>query len=127
METKHHRKPRSLGGADLQSNLSYVPQKHHRAWHNLMGNMSAPEIARKLGKLFPDFYFIAVPRVPLYTVALSQRAHYTKSKALQDRSIEILWGKWSIPMIVHNINERWLDRDYCIHALKIVSPLNKQK
>lgn len=44
-ESRHHRKPRSLGGSDEPANISVVTQKHHNAWHTLFSNYSPETIA----------------------------------------------------------------------------------
>lgn len=45
---EHHRRPRSLGGSNAPSNISYIPTKKHMAWHVLVGNMNAYQIAECL-------------------------------------------------------------------------------
>lgn len=122
-ENKHHRKPRSIGGTDLERNLSYVPVKHHRAWHNIFGNMSAPQIAIKLGKIYPDYFFLAIPKVRLKTIALPENStSCTKSRKLMDKSLAILFGDRSVKQVVNLVNSRWIDPDFYIHSLKKVSP-----
>lgn len=122
METKHHRKPRSIGGTDCTENISYVPVKQHRAWHHLVGNMSAPQIAIRLGTLFPNYYFLAVPNRYMTTIKLPLTYSTAKSKSLIDKSIKILWGSNGMRYIVNNINHRWIDTDFTIVHLKKVSP-----
>lgn len=65
----HHRKPRSLGKPNCcnlndPANLSHVGVVPHRAWHGLFRNMTAPDIARLITKVWldPDYYFVCVPR-----------------------------------------------------------------
>jgi hypothetical protein len=41
----HHRRPSSIGGTDRPSNISYIPGEKHNAWHILVGNMNAYQIA----------------------------------------------------------------------------------
>lgn len=61
---RHHRLPRSRGGTDHPRNLSLVEQKQHRAWHLLVGNMTADEVAAMLTDTWidPDYYLVAIPR-----------------------------------------------------------------
>jgi len=120
--TKHHRLPKSLCGKDLIRNISHVPQLHHRAWHNLFGNLSAPQIAHQLCRLFPDYHFLVTPRVPMKNIVLSQNTGTAKSRRLIDKSIQILWGDMGMTRIVDSINERWLDPDFRLIHLKIISP-----
>jgi len=57
--SKHHRKPRSLGGLTTKENISKVDENEHRAWHTLFKNWSPEKIAKKINEkwLDPEFYF----------------------------------------------------------------------
>ena len=61
---RHHRLPRSRSGGNNPANLAIVEQKLHRAWHLLVGNMTAPEVAKMLTDTWidADYYMVAVPR-----------------------------------------------------------------
>lgn len=61
---RHHRLPRSRGGSNKPDNISIVEQKQHRAWHMIVGNMTAIEVARMLSDTWidPNYYLIAMPR-----------------------------------------------------------------
>ena len=69
---RHHRLPRSRGGSDtfpkpnrsVGGNVVNIEQDIHRAWHLVVGNMNAPEVAKMLSDhlIDPRYYFIAVPR-----------------------------------------------------------------
>ena len=61
---KHHRLPRSRGGDNSVLNISIVEQKLHRAWHLLVGNMNAEEVANMLTDTWidPDYCLVAIPR-----------------------------------------------------------------
>lgn len=52
--TKHHRKCKSLGGSDQESNISIVPHDMHVAFHKLFGNATAGQIARMLNNIWID-------------------------------------------------------------------------
>ena len=58
--SKHHRRPKSLGGKDNYDNISRVSTDQHAAWHRLFANMDPYQIARHINLLWldPDFYFI---------------------------------------------------------------------
>jgi len=62
--TKHHRKCKSNGGSNDDSNISYIPRNKHQAFHTLFQNKEAYEIADILNKeyLDPDYYFIVKKR-----------------------------------------------------------------
>ena len=63
---RHHRLPRSRGGTDSfpPGNVVNIEQTIHRAWHRIVGNMTADEVAAMLTDHFidPRYYLIAVPR-----------------------------------------------------------------
>ena len=61
---RHHRLPRSRGGSNNPNNISIVERKLHNAWHKLVGNMNAEEVARMLTDTWIDsnYYLVAVPR-----------------------------------------------------------------
>jgi len=61
---RHHRLPRSRGGSDHITNVSLVEKDLHRAWHRLVGNMNAEEVAAMLTDTWIDanFYLVAIPR-----------------------------------------------------------------
>lgn len=52
--TKHHRVPRSMGGASTDDNISIVKRKHHEAYHLLFLNGSPEDIARYLNEVWID-------------------------------------------------------------------------
>lgn len=66
--TRHHRRPRSLKGNGFdvhhQSNISFVPEHRHRAWHTLFGNKEAMEIAKLINDVYldPQYFFVVVKR-----------------------------------------------------------------
>lgn len=63
---RHHRLPRSRGGTDNfpPGNVVNIEQEIHRAWHKVVTNMTAKEIAKMLSDhlIDPRYYLIAVPR-----------------------------------------------------------------
>jgi hypothetical protein len=60
--TRHHRKPKSLGGGMNKRNISLLPEKKHVAWHILFRNLSAEQIANEINRYYldPDFQFIVI-------------------------------------------------------------------
>jgi hypothetical protein len=48
----HHRFPKSLGGTYTypEDNISVVPKELHAAWHTIMFNKNAQQIARELNE-----------------------------------------------------------------------------
>lgn len=61
---RHHRLPRSRGGRSSPDNIVVVDRDDHRAWHRLVGNMDAEEVASMLTDTWidPDYYLVAIPR-----------------------------------------------------------------
>jgi len=61
---RHHRLPVSRGGTGVPKNISFVRKDYHRAWHLLVGNMNAKEVAKMLSDVWidPGYYLVAVPR-----------------------------------------------------------------
>jgi hypothetical protein len=60
--SRHHRKPRSIGGTDEERNISNLPIRKHRAWHILFENMTAFEIANEINVRYLDPDWILIPR-----------------------------------------------------------------
>ena len=52
-KTKHHIIPTSRGGKNLESNISYVPNQQHEAYHHLFINRNPDEI---IDYLVNDFW-----------------------------------------------------------------------
>lgn len=50
--TKHHRRPISLGGLDRPFNISRIPDKIHKAWTIVAGNMNAEQICNHINTYF---------------------------------------------------------------------------
>jgi hypothetical protein len=60
--TRHHRKPRSLGGKSEKKNISRISAKKHTAWHILFRNLEPEAIADEINRMFldPDYQLIVV-------------------------------------------------------------------
>ena len=59
--SKHHRKPKSLGGTGEPRNITWIPMRKHDAWHLLFANKTAEQIADEISTFYldPDFELIA--------------------------------------------------------------------
>jgi len=66
MDTKHHRRPRRLGGLTISSNISHVSDKSHAAWHQLFNHMEAFDICDLINRIWldPKYKFVCVEREP---------------------------------------------------------------
>ena len=60
--SKHHRKPRSLGGQTTPENISNVDEVQHRAWHTLFLNWTPYKICKRINQkwLDPEYKFVVV-------------------------------------------------------------------
>ena len=52
--TKHHRKPKHLGGKRNPVNISIIPWEKHCAWHVLFRDMTPEEIFKEINTRFID-------------------------------------------------------------------------
>lgn len=52
--TRHHRRPRSLGGDSSHRNISMVQEQHHRAWHLLFKDYTPEKIVHLLNVVWMD-------------------------------------------------------------------------
>ena len=57
--TRHHRKPRSIGGTNSDNNIILLERDEHEAWHLLFGNKTAQEICNLINQKYldPDYKF----------------------------------------------------------------------
>lgn len=62
--TRHHRKPRSIGGTSEPRNIARLPVKKHAAWHILFRNLPAEQIAEEINRNYidPDYQFVPMRR-----------------------------------------------------------------
>lgn len=62
--TRHHRRPKSKGGANEGENISFVPEKLHNAWHLLFANYSVSKVAEIMNEHWvdPDYVMIPIPK-----------------------------------------------------------------
>lgn len=77
---RHHRLPRSRGGSNHPGNISLVERELHRAWHRLVGNMNAEEVAHMLTDTWIDsnYYLVAIPRKKIYKKPRRSRRYCTQ-------------------------------------------------
>jgi len=66
VQTKHHRKPKRLGGKGNKKNISIIPEHKHHAWNILTNfNQLLPhQIAEVINEVYldPEFEFICVKK-----------------------------------------------------------------
>lgn len=61
--TKHHLQPRSRGGNNHTSNISYVPEKLHNFYHAMFSNHLPHKVAQMLNEhwISRDVTMMAIP------------------------------------------------------------------
>jgi hypothetical protein len=64
-ESKHHRKPTSMGGTSEERNLSELSVSRHRAWHTLFQNWCPERIAYEINSRYldPDYEMVVVRKL----------------------------------------------------------------
>ena len=68
-KTRHHRRPKENFGSDDESNISYVTEKRHRAYHILFGSgANVHAIAKQLNEVWidPAFRLVVIPVINEY-------------------------------------------------------------
>jgi hypothetical protein len=112
---EHHRRPRSLGGNDSLSNISYVEPNKHKAWHTIFGNMNTYQIVNILNKLKykPNNIYITCEFINGNEVLKSGINNNSK----RDSKISYSWyqitkGCESFEEIIKYFNNTWIDPSY---------------
>ena len=122
-DREHHRRARSLEGTEKPSNISYVSDLDHKAWHILVGNMNAYQIRDFLNYLEPQYKpidkkvicrFINGTRV----VLKGEKNSHNKNKL--SRAWERLFRGLSFEETIDYINSTWLDPSYHFYIRRII-------
>lgn len=148
--SKHHRKPKSLGGDLSESNISVVLQSKHKAWTLLFDNKHVPDIVKLFEKYWGMFGNKSLDLYVAKQIGLSalkeleQIEKYMSGKIFteeeSERSRKILvahrhkmkrWRAWkilfggldTIEEIINEINAVWIDPDYKL----VVQTIQAQK
>lgn len=60
--SRHHRRPKSLGGDNSPRNISNIPVHRHRAWHCIAQNHEPVTIAQIINSTYldPDYKLVAL-------------------------------------------------------------------
>jgi hypothetical protein len=77
MLTRHHKKPKSLGGMDNHENIIMVDDKLHKAFHRVFFNMNPEQIAWELNHnwIDPNWTLVAVPTHIMVAKGYACRCH----------------------------------------------------
>lgn len=127
--TKHHRKPRNIGGSDKPINISMVPGDRHEAWHVLFGHNEASIIAVILNEYFleslkVEAIFLLGKIQPRKIISSIIPNYLSRRKAKREKRLNSLNENWEKMFsgltekeIIEEINQVWLDPEY---ALRVV-------
>lgn len=119
----HHRRPRSLGGTDLLSNLYFVSPSLHRAWHLIFGNMNAYQICNYINgyiRYKPDNVYLVCDFINGHEVEIMGGSHHSKNSVKISNAWHILFGrKMKFDEIISYINNVWFDPSYHLYIVKL--------
>lgn len=134
--TRHHREPKSLGGKNVDSNISIVPRPKHEAWTTLFDNLPALRVAELFEEYHKEFgnrsrilneakqIGLSVLREvnllneygDIFAKAEIEEIHKVltdhRLKAKKINAWLLLFRGKSLEEIVSEINEVWLDPKY---------------
>ncbi len=124
--TSHHRRPRSLGGLPKsRSNLSYVKEGDHQAWHTMFGNMNAYQICNLINSLpiryKPSDLFLTCQFINGHPVTICGNTNCSDPNG---QTFYFAWRKLFGNMkkfrnIVEYINNVFLDPSYHLYVVTI--------
>ena len=109
--TKHHRKPRSLGGLDTKRNISLVFRYKHQAWHILFDSHTAPAMLELFLK-FLNLFGTSERGTSHQNKSVLELIYSSRSLTLRQQAWDMLFRGLSIAKIIHEINDVWIDPDY---------------
>lgn len=136
LRNKHHRRPRSRGGDNGQSNIVTVDAYDHLAWHQLAHNWWATTFVRQLNFWdghtlgYDGFVFTCTPSRAIRNttnpvlqreIVLARKQHpYRYMSAAQRHAWVRLFGQQPHPRhVCEQLNDLWVDRDYRIYVMRI--------
>lgn len=114
---EHHRRPKSIGGTDAPSNISYVPAKLHKFWHILFGNMNAFQIRDELNEWFTPKRKKVVCKFINGSKVIQKGGQQTKKKSKREKAFQSLFKDMTFPQAIDYINSVWLDSSYHFYIL----------
>lgn len=123
--SRHHRKPRRLGGTDDSSNISWVPRGRHEAFHLLFDSFPVETVTEWLN-LFLDLFGTRG------TVSNEQerRGDYwmgeKKSRLKKKNAWFVFIEERELEEIVDDMNANWIDPDYQIGIQKVKRVMAKK-
>ena len=116
---EHHRRPRSLGGLDSITNISYVEWNKHQSWHTLFGNMNAQQICNVINSCFKPPEVEIVCKFINGQEVLKKGGKESNNKKKRSCAWETLFKGLSFKEAIQYINNTWLDPSYHLYIEKI--------
>lgn len=114
---EHHRRPKSIGGTDAPSNISYVPARLHKYWHTLFGNMNPFQIRDELNEWFAPKRKKVICKFINGSKVVHTGGQQTKNKNKRQKAFESLFKDMTFPQAIDYINSVWLDSSYHFYIL----------
>ena len=116
---EHHRRPESLGGTDLPSNVSYVQRRLHECWHTLFGNMNSEQVANEINmSLWKPEGVTVVCRFINGTEVTFRGEHNSKKVGKREKAWSVLFNNMRFQEAINYINSVWLDPSYHLYVVK---------
>jgi len=117
---EHHRRPKSIGGTTKPGNISYLKEEMHRAWHVLVGNMNAFQIADFFdhSSYKPDNYKIVCQFINGTQVKRSGRNN-SKKYLKVSKAWKILFNGLDFKEIIEYVNNILIDPSYHLYIIEI--------
>ena len=114
----HHRRPRSIGGINAPSNISFVKKDNHICWHLIFGNMNAFQIANRINQM-NDSCKPSNVKITCVFINGSQvqngGGNNSMNKLLIKKSWDYLFYNLSFKQTISYINNVWLDPSYHLY------------
>lgn len=118
MTEEHHRRPRSLGGSNDSSNISYVRREQHRSWHTLFGNLNAFQVCNKINAFSwkPEGVTVVCKFINGNEVSRMGEGRGSRNARKLKAAWELLFGKYGFQENINYINHVWLDPSYHLYV-----------
>ncbi len=115
---EHHRRPESLGGTNVPSNISFVIPKLHQAWHVLFGNMNSEQICNLINMYWKEEGVTVVCKFINGTETKLRGFHNSKKSSKLIYAWRTLFKDLSFQETIDYINSVWLDPSYHLYIIK---------
>lgn len=110
---EHHRRPRSLGGTNNPSNISYVRKREHTAWHVFVGNMNAYQICGLLNQCKQKPKNMQVVCRFINGQRVTKKGHHNSKNGNKcEKAWKVLFKNMTFKEALAYINNVWLDPSY---------------